>query len=117
VLIAVEGQTPGLPEDDVEHLDEDLRIGVIEVPLIVVEHGHHPPPHLPVPGEVAGAALRKNLRHRLLEQVRDAAIGEGVVQYDIQHQQDAVPAESVATRRKSSRLPSRSSIRRKSLTA
>ena len=73
------GALVGPKQDDVEDLDEDRRIAVVEVPLVGVEHGHHPLAHCLVEREVAGCGLREYLGHGLLEHVRDVTVIKDVV--------------------------------------
>ena len=73
------GALVGPEQDDVDHLDEDGRVAIVEIPLVVVEHRHHPFPHVLVPGEVPGGGLGEDLRHGLLEHVGHVAVVEDVV--------------------------------------
>ena len=49
-------------EDDVGVLAEDLGVGPVDVPLVVVEGRPHPGGEVVVPGEVAGREVGKDLR-------------------------------------------------------
>ena len=62
-----------------EHLQKDLGVPVIEVPLVAVEDGHHPAPHFRDIGKVARGRLGEDLGQVLLKCIRDAAVGVGVV--------------------------------------
>ena len=66
-------------QNHVEHFNKHIRIAVIEIPLVIVEHRHHPTLHFVAKGEVAGRGFGKDLRHGLLEHVRYLAIVIGVV--------------------------------------
>ena len=56
------------------HVHEHRRVGVVQVPLIVVEGGQHPLVHLLTPGKVAGRGVGEHLRNGLLVLVGDGAV-------------------------------------------
>ena len=70
-------------QHDLRHRDEDLGVGVVEVPLVGVERRPHPAPQLGLPGEVAGGVVGKDLRQRRLVGVRHSAILEGPVEGEL----------------------------------
>lgn len=53
------GTAVGPEEDHIDHFDENCRVAVVEIPLVTVEDGHHPFPHLLIPGEVPGEVSGK----------------------------------------------------------
>ena len=57
-----------------DHLHQHSRIAVIEIPLVRVEGGQHPPLHFFVPGKITRRGIGKHLRHRLLIQIGDGSV-------------------------------------------
>jgi hypothetical protein len=71
----------GEEEHHLHHFEEDLGIGVVEIPLIAVESGPYPTAcagHGRNPGEVARRLMGKDLRQGPLIGIGLAAIGEGM---------------------------------------
>ena len=73
------GPLVGPEEDVIRRFDKDIWVVIIEIPLVGVEHRHHPLSHGLVPCEVARGGLRKDLRHGLLVHVGYFPVREDVV--------------------------------------
>ena len=56
------------------HVHEHRRVGVVQVPLVVVEGGQHPLVHLLTPCKVAGGGVGEHLRNGLFVLVGDGAV-------------------------------------------
>jgi hypothetical protein len=63
-----------------EHLDEDVRIRVIEIPLEVVETRPDPPVHLLYVNEITRREVRKHLRDGLIVLVGSLTVLEGDIE-------------------------------------
>src|SRR4030095_14212537 len=66
-------------EDSFEHLQENCRISIIEIPLVTVKDRHHPLVDLLAIGEVPRRRFRKNFWHAALEPLGHASIGKHIV--------------------------------------
>jgi len=77
-------------ENGVEHLQEDSRVRIFEIPLVAVKDRHHPLADLLAIREVSRRRFRKNFWHAALETVRHAAIGEHVVVVVLEGQDPAL---------------------------
>ncbi len=66
----------GEAEHDGQHLEQDVGVRPVEVPLVVVEGGPHPLFGVGQPREVARRERREDLPQRALVAIRHRAIGE-----------------------------------------
>ena len=60
------------------HRLKHFWIAEIQIPLVVVEYGHHPTLHFFIPSKVARGTFWKYLRHRLLKLVGNPAVFVGI---------------------------------------
>jgi len=61
-------------QDAPGHVHEHRRVGIVQIPLVVVEGGQHPLVHLLTPCKVAGRGVGEHLGHSLLVLVGDGAV-------------------------------------------
>ena len=73
----------GQPAHDPEEGAEDLGVGVVQVPLELVERRPHPPPGLRHEREAAGREVGEHLAERALVGVRGLAVGERQVEVQV----------------------------------
>ena len=53
-----------IKENSIDHFNKDLRVGIIEIPLVIMKYGHHPFVAFFDIRKISRGCFWKNIRHR-----------------------------------------------------